>query len=92
MCNNEASTCMSAAGMRGLFVIILTSCNPVSPVTLWDAHKDCMSDDFAWKRKHENHIVCEGMPPVDDSDINRALFDLQEAQKLHMRAILLHKQ
>ena len=47
-CMKEATDEMMAHQIRGLFVTILTHCQPQAPLQLWEAHKDAMAEDFCF--------------------------------------------
>ena len=47
-CMKEATDEMLPHQIRGLFVTILTHCQPQAPLQLWDAHKDAMAEDFCF--------------------------------------------
>ena len=79
----EASSTMGGAQLRQLFVVILTSCNPNSPLDLWLSHWEAMGEDFAWRRYHNNPGAFEhnGLPPRNALDYNSVLLDLE--RRLH---------
>lgn len=56
---NEASLVSTPKQLRTLFAIILTSCSPSNPITLWNNHKESLSEDLlVQKRKrHFNHSI-----------------------------------
>jgi hypothetical protein len=72
---SEASISCSPAQLRGLFAIILTTCGPSNPKTLWEAYKESMSEDVLREARRAN-------PTIDltfcAEIFNRALILLQE--------------
>lgn len=75
----EAGACQSAAQMRQLFVVILTSCGPNSPRELFDKFWTEMAETWAWRRKHAypGAYPADGMPAVNENDKHALLFDLE---------------
>lgn len=49
----EAVLCRSAAKLRELFAILVSTCGLSNPLQLWNKYKDALSDDIAKTRRHE---------------------------------------
>ena len=71
----EASMGNSPASLRSLFAVILTWCEPSSPLEIYEHHKEAMAEDFL-------HQHCTRLGNVDlgfnDDISNLALNDLQD--------------
>lgn len=48
----DASIASSCHQIRMLFAIILSTCFPSNPLTLWDKYKDFMAEDFLIRMRH----------------------------------------
>ena len=71
----EATVSNSAASLRSLFAVILTWCEPSSPLDIYDHHKKSMAEDFL----HQQRIRLGNMELDFNEDIfNLALNDLQD--------------
>ena len=79
----DASFSDSAKKMRDLFCFIITSCPDVKDrLTLWNNHKDEMSEDFLYEKRKR-------YPNADFQDVhNEALFALK-TKYLHKRSTIL---
>ena len=75
----EASVSQSPESLRKLFAIILTSCEPSSPVGLWDAFKEHLSEDFLFQHREATN---NQDAPFSDVIYNRALCRLEDAVRL----------
>jgi hypothetical protein len=51
---NEAKESDSPSKIRTLFAIILSCCEVSNPKSLWENHKDCMSEDIRHRLQREN--------------------------------------
>jgi hypothetical protein len=51
---SEASLSCFPAQLRALFAIILTTCAPSNPKTLWEKYKESMSEDVLRQARREN--------------------------------------
>ena len=54
MALGEAATYCSSSALRSLFAVILTSCEPSSPPSLWLLHCDSMTEDFLTRYCNEH--------------------------------------
>lgn len=62
------------AQIRQLFVIIISCCDPLDPLQLWQDHRDAMSQDFAWRRRQNDDLTMD----VCDCDYDSALRDIED--------------
>ena len=71
----EASVSHVPSRLRTLFVIMLQNCNLSSPKTLWENHKQSLSEDILHNRRHQNPNI-----PVEFNDeiFNEALILLED--------------
>jgi hypothetical protein len=53
----EASFLCFPAQLRGLFAIILRTCGPSNPKTLWDKYKESLSEDVLLEARRVNHTM-----------------------------------
>ena len=51
----EASTSQSAHQLRKLFALIINSCEPAEPISLWNAYKDDLTEDL----EHHNYAAAD---------------------------------
>ena len=51
----DAALNYTAKQIRPLFAIVLTTCFPTRAETLWDNHKDSMSDDILMQRSNDSN-------------------------------------
>lgn len=56
---NEAALVSTPKQLRTLFAIILTSCSPSNPMTLWNNHRESLGEDILiqTRKKHFNHSI-----------------------------------
>ncbi|UYV73989.1 hypothetical protein LAZ67_11001733 [Cordylochernes scorpioides] len=52
----EASICRNAASVRALFSTMLIFCHMSDTLTLWHAHKECMSEDILHRMRRDMSI------------------------------------
>ncbi|UYV61785.1 hypothetical protein LAZ67_1006539 [Cordylochernes scorpioides] len=69
----EASICRNAASVRALFSTMLIFCHMSDTLTLWHAHKECMSEDILHRMRRDMSI-----PELDyNADVfNAALLEI----------------
>ncbi|UYV80140.1 hypothetical protein LAZ67_18001816 [Cordylochernes scorpioides] len=69
----EASICHNAASVRALFSTMLIFCHLSDTLTLWHAHKECMSEDILHRMRQDMSI-----PELDyNADVfNAALLEI----------------
>ncbi|UYV63668.1 hypothetical protein LAZ67_2005272 [Cordylochernes scorpioides] len=69
----EASICRNAASVRALFSTMLIFCHMSDTLTLWYAHKECMSEDILHRMRRDMSI-----PELDyNADVfNAALLEI----------------
>ncbi|UYV76607.1 hypothetical protein LAZ67_14001436 [Cordylochernes scorpioides] len=69
----EASICRNAASVRALFSTMLIFCHISDTLTLWHAHKECMSEDILHRMRRDMSI-----PELDyNADVfNAALLEI----------------
>jgi hypothetical protein len=71
----EAALNCTAKQIRLLFAIVLTTCLPARAETLWDNHKDSMSDDIL----HQHRTRCNDLTiPFSDAMYNKALIAIED--------------
>jgi hypothetical protein len=71
----EAALNCAAKQIRLLFAIVLTTCFPARAETLWNNHRDSMSDDIL----HQHRIRCNDLTiPFSDAIYNEALIDIED--------------
>ena len=71
----EASVGNSPASLRSLFAVILTWCEPSSPLEIYEHHKEAMAEDFL----HQQHTRLGNVDLGFNDDIfNLPLYDLQD--------------
>ena len=71
----EASVGNSPASLRSLFAVILTWCEPSSPLEIYEHHKEAMAEDFLHQQRTRLGNVDLGF---NDDIFNLALNDLQD--------------
>lgn len=71
----EAALSSSAAQLRTLFAIILTTCNPSDPVRLWETYKEPMSEDILHSVQRANPTLEIAFTPAV---FNLALIRLED--------------
>ena len=71
----EASVGNSPANLRSLFAVILTWCEPSSPLEIYEHHKEAMAEDFLYQHRTRLGNVDLGF---SDDIFNLALNDLQD--------------
>ncbi|UYV71113.1 hypothetical protein LAZ67_8001784, partial [Cordylochernes scorpioides] len=71
----EASICRNAASVRALFSTMLIFCHMSDTLTLWHAHKECMSEDILHRMRRDMSI-----PELDyHADVfNAALLEIDK--------------
>ncbi|UYV76412.1 hypothetical protein LAZ67_14000329 [Cordylochernes scorpioides] len=71
----EASICRNAASVRALFSTMLIFCHMSDTLTLWHAHKECMSEDILHRMRRDMSI-----PELDyNADVfNAALLEIDK--------------
>ncbi|UYV75805.1 hypothetical protein LAZ67_13001409 [Cordylochernes scorpioides] len=71
----EASICRNAASVRALFSTMLIFCHMSDTLTLWHAHKECMSEDILHRMRRDMSI-----PELDyNADVfNAALLEIEK--------------
>ncbi|UYV75439.1 hypothetical protein LAZ67_13000277 [Cordylochernes scorpioides] len=71
----EASICRNAASVRALFSTMLIFCHMSDTLTLWHAHKECMSEDILHRMRRDMSI-----PELDyNADaFNAALLEIEK--------------
>jgi len=50
----EAAAIKSSAGLRNLFVILLTTCGPSNPGQLWESYKESLTEDILIQARKRN--------------------------------------
>jgi hypothetical protein len=71
----EAALNCTAKQIRLLFAIVLTTCFLARAETLWDNHKDSMSDDIL----HQHRTRCNDLTiPFSDAMYNKALIAIED--------------
>ena len=73
----EVSISNSAASLRSLFVVILTWCEPSSPLEIYEDHKEAIAEDFLHQHRTRLGNVYVELNFNDDI-FNLALNDLQD--------------
>lgn len=65
---DEAVLCRSAAKLRELFSILVSTCGLSNPLHLWDKYKRALSDDIAYRLQgtHEDIIINEALKLIED--------------------------
>lgn len=74
-CLNEAALAQTGSKLRGLFVIILTHCEPTDPVARWERHRDNLCPDFLLRHRKERQ---DFSLPLNEDVINAALIHIHE--------------
>jgi hypothetical protein len=77
---SEASVSCFPAQLRALFAIILTTCAPSNPKTLWEKYKESLSEDVLRQERREN-------PSMDlnfSTDIYNQALNLLEDRSISM--------
>ena len=71
----EAGISQSAPNLRSLMAVILTTCFPSNPRTLWDQFRDLLSEDYLFQQRYN-----VGNPDADYNEelYNLALFSLED--------------
>ncbi|GFR31322.1 uncharacterized protein TNCT_11081 [Trichonephila clavata] len=72
----EAGLNCTAIQIRLLYAIVLTTCFPARADTLWDNHKDSMTDDIL--HRHRTHRLNDQTITFSDAMYNEALIAIED--------------
>jgi hypothetical protein len=76
-CLSEAAETQNASQLRSLFSNILLHCQPANPLTLWEAHKLSLSEDFRFSAGNINQ----------DEILNKTLLELNVLLHQHQKTV-----
>ncbi|XP_075437913.1 LOW QUALITY PROTEIN: uncharacterized protein LOC142476424 [Ascaphus truei] len=89
----EAALQSLPAKIRNLFAIILTTCNPSNPNTLWATYRETMSEDILHKAQRDNpSLNVQFSPEIFNESLealNRTLQDLRNNKQIMGGAVIL---